>query len=433
MTARLSQAQQFALLPVDEQQARLAELSDAEADALLYDWDFWARPDQKTPPGKWRVWLLNAGRGYGKTRVGAEWVKEQVYAGRNRGALVGPTTGDVRDVMIEGESGLLSVFPKHHRPVYQPSLRLVTFHTGAIASCYSAEEPERLRGPQHEYGWADEAAAWKYMKDAWDMLKLGMRLGDDPRICMTTTPKPKALLKKLIASERTHVTRGSTYDNAANLAEAFIEDILEEYEGTTLGRQELHAELLEENPNALWERSLINELRLPELPEGVTLERIVVGVDPSVTATGDETGIVVAGKGSDGHGYVLDDRSLRGKIAVWASRSVSAYEDHEADCIIGEVNNGGDLVEEAIRQHDENVSYKPVRASRGKQTRAEPIAGLYQQKRIHHIGTFDELEDQMCNWTPEDDESPDRMDALVWALASLFPKKPRTPGVRSLD
>lgn len=428
-----SLAEQFSALPEAEQAARLARLTDAEAEAMLTDWSFWARPDQLTPAGDWRVWLAMAGRGWGKTRVGAEWVREIVDAGRNRIALVGPTAADVRDVMIQGESGLLSVFPKHQRPVYEPSKRLVTFHTGAIATCYSAEEPERLRGPQHEAGWADEIAAWRYLKETWDQLKFGMRLGDDPRICATTTPKPKAMLKKLLAHARTHVTHGSTYDNAANLADSFIEDILDEYEGTTLGRQELHAEILEENPNALWERALINDTRLACLPEGVTLDRIVVAVDPAVTATGDETGIIVAGRGSDGDGYVLDDRSVRAKISVWASRAVTAYDDHEADRVVGEVNNGGDLVEEAIRHHDENVSYKAVRASRGKQTRAEPIAGLYQQKRIHHIGTFDELEDQMCNWTPEDDESPDRMDALVWALAELFPKKPRTPGIRSLD
>jgi len=373
-----------------------------------------------------------AGRGWGKTRVGAEWVREQVNAGRNRGALVGPTAGDVRDVMIEGESGLLSVFPKHQRPVYEPSKRRVTFHTGAIATCYTADEPERLRGPQHEYGWADELCAWRYMKDAWDQLKFGMRLGDDPRIVVTTTPKPKALLKKLLAASTTHVTRGSTYDNAANLADTFLEDILDEYEGTTLGRQELHAEILEENPNALWERSLIARQRVAAVPEGVDLERIVVAVDPAVTATGDETGIVVVAKGSDGFGYVLDDRSVRAKASVWAARAVTAYEDHDADRVIGEVNNGGDLVEEVIRQQNVDVSYSAVRASRGKKSRAEPIAALYEQGRIFHVGTFDELEDQMVNWTPEDDESPDRMDALVWGLAALFPKKQRAPGIRSL-
>lgn len=428
-----SQAELFAALPAQEQAKRLAQLTDAQAEALLSDWTFWARPDQLTPPGDWRVWLALAGRGWGKTRVGAEWVREIVDAGRNRIALVGPTAADVRDVMIQGESGLLSVFPKHQRPVYEPSKRLVTFHTGAIATCYSAEEPERLRGPQHEAGWADEVAAWRYMKETWDQLKFGMRLGDDPRICATTTPKPKAMLKKLIAHHRTHVTRGTTYDNAANLAESFIEDILDEYEGTTLGRQELHAEILEENPNALWERALINETRVREIPDGVTLDRVVVAVDPAVTATGDETGIVICALGSDGDGYVIDDRSVRAKVSVWASRAVEAFHDVEADRIIGEVNNGGDLVEEVVRQHDENVSYKDVRASRGKKTRAEPIASLYEKKRIHHVGAFDELEDQMCNWTPEDDESPDRMDALVWGLSFLFPRKSREPRIRSLD
>lgn len=426
-----SLAAAFAALPEAEQKRRLALLSDEQAAAMLTDWGFWARPEQMTPPGDWRVWFLNAGRGFGKTRTGAEWVREQVDAGRNRGALIGPTAGDVRDVMIEGESGLLSVFPRHQRPVYEPSKRRITFYTGAISTCYSADEPERLRGPQHEYGWADEVAAWRYMKEAWDQFMFGLRLGDDPRACVTTTPKPKALLKKLLAHPRTHVTRGSTYDNAANLADAFLEVILDEYEGTTLGRQELHAEILEEDPNALWERSRIVALRRDALPDGVELQRVVVAIDPAVSATGDETGILVVGKGTDEHGYVLADRSLRAKPEQWARAAVDAFHEWEADRIIAEVNNGGDLVESMIRLVDEDVPYKAVHASRGKQVRAEPIAGLYEQDRFHHVGTFDELEDQMCNWTPESDESPDRMDALVWGATELFPRR-RNARMRSL-
>lgn len=410
----------MSLLPAEQRNKLLAELSDQEVLALLYDWPFWARPNQLPPPGDWRVWLVLAGRGFGKTRTGAEWLRDQVQnRGRGRLALVAPTAADARDVMVEGESGILAISPPWFRPVYEPSKRRLTWPNGAIATTYSADEPDRLRGPQHDGAWADELAAWKY-PDAWDMLMFGLRLGTDPRVVATTTPKPVRLIRELLASETTAVSRGSTYENAANLAPAFLQQIVTKYKGTRLGRQELDGEVLDDVPGALWTRKALDDLRRPAAPE---LVRVVVAIDPAVTSgeDSDETGIVVAGRGVDGHGYVLRDLSCRMSPDGWARRAVVAFQDHRADRIVAEVNNGGDLVEQVVRTVDRSVPYKAVHASRGKRVRAEPIAALYEQGKVHHVGGLPDLEDQMCSFLPEGgDKSPDRVDALVWALTELL-------------
>jgi phage terminase large subunit-like protein len=366
------------------------------------------------------VWLVQAGRGWGKTRVGAEWVKQQQKLGCSRIALVGPTAADCRDVMVEGDSGILSLYGTGIRPLYEPSKRRVTWPNGAIATTYSADEPERLRGPQHDAAWADEIGAWKYATEAWDMLMFGLRLGQRPRCVATTTPRPIQLVRDLTKASSTVVTRGRTFDNAANLAPSFLEQILSKYEGTRLGRQEIEGELLDDVPGALWTRSEIDKLRVTEAPE---LVRVVIPIDPAMTSgeKADETGIVPVGLGVDGHGYVLKDLSCRMSPDGWARRAVQAYHELEADRIIAEVNNGGELVENVIRTADPLVSYKSVHASRGKRVRAEPVSALYEQSRVHHVGSFPQLEDQMCAFTPDGyDGSPDRVDALVWGLTELM-------------
>ena len=416
-----SPAQLLASLPEATAQAALKSLTPEQQEELLHDWRFWARPEQLPPPGDWRTWLILTGRGWGKTRTGAEWVRAQVRSGAaGRIALVAPTAADARDVMVEGESGILSLGPDAERPKYEPSRRRLTWPNGALATLYSADEPERLRGPQHDAAWCDELAAWRYMQDAWDMLMFGLRLGDNPRVVVTTTPKPKALLKTLLKDPHTHATRGSTYDNLPNLAPQFAEQILKRYKGTRLGRQELSGELLEDVEGALWTRAIIDGARVEDAPD---LSRIVVGVDPAVTSGEDscETGIVVAGQCGEDF-YVLADWSGRMTPEQWARRAVNAYHEFSADRVIGEVNNGGDLVESVIRNSDRNVAYSAVHASRGKAKRAEPIEALYEQGRVHHVGQFATLEDQMCSFVPQDADasnSPDRMDALVWALTDL--------------
>jgi phage terminase large subunit-like protein len=374
----------------------------------------------------WRIWLVLAGRGFGKTRCGVEWVRQQVESKQaGRLALVGATASDVRDVIIEGESGLLATSPPWMRPRWISARSRLEWPNGAMAFTYSAEEPDRLRGKQHDGGLCDELASWRYL-DTWDQLMFGMRLGADPRVVITTTPRPTPIIKSLVARgadpNDVRVTRGSTFDNAANLAPAFVEQIVRRYEGTRLGRQEINAEILDDNPGALWKRDSIDAHRI-QRKDVPALRRIVVAVDPAVTANEDssETGIVVAGLGEDGHGYVLDDRSLSDTPHRWAQEAVNWYHASAADRLVAEVNNGGDLVEAAIRTVDRNVAFKSVRASRGKQTRAEPISSLYEQGRVHHVGALAKLEDQLVSWDPTTTtRSPDRLDALVWALTELM-------------
>ena len=438
MTASL--LEQLADLPKAEADALIRALAPDAAAAFEYDWRYRARPEQLPPEGSWRVWLLMAGRGFGKTRCGAEWVRAEVKAGRRRIALVAPTAADARDVMVEGESGILAISPDHERPLYEPSKRRLTWPNGAIATTYSADEPERLRGPQHDAAWCDELGSWRF-PEAWDMLMFGLRLGTDPRIMVTTTPRPTRLIRSLVDDPKTAITRGTTYANRANLAGAFLDQIVKKYEGTRLGRQELNAELLDDVPGALWNRGLIEAARPPMgfvLPD---LVRVVVAIDPAASSgeDADETGIIVAGKDKDSRGYVLADLSGHYTPTEWARIVVSAYRAHGADRVVAEINNGGEMVEATLRVVDDNVAYTGVHATRGKVVRAEPVAALYEQGRIRHMGAFTQLEDQMCEFTPDLDRSkpkrdptdpsslgkggrtsPDRADALVWAFTELL-------------
>lgn len=396
--------------------ARLARQNRREH----WDWTRKARPAQLAPDGDWSVWLVLAGRGFGKTRTGAEWVRGQAERGfAKRIALIAPTAADARDVMIEGESGLLSIAPPWNRPLYEPSKRRLTWSNGVIATTYSADEPERLRGPQHDALWADELAAWRYPV-AWDMARFGLRLGDHPRAVVTTTPKPVRILREVMAGAHTVISGGSTHDNRANLPRAFFDQIIAKYQGTRLGRQEIDAELLDDVPGALWSRQMVEDNRVETTP---ALTRVVIGVDPAVTSGSDAdlTGIIAAGLGENGFFYVLEDASLRASPDGWARKAVSLYHAHEADRIVAEVNQGGDLVQSLLRTIDSGIGFRAVRASRGKQTRAEPIAALYEQGRVKHVGAaMPDLEDQMCTFTPDMAGSPDRVDALVWALTDLL-------------
>lgn len=363
------------------------------------------------------------------SRTGAEWVRDQVeHHGRRRIALVGRTSADCRKTMIEGEAGLLSVFPPQQRPVYEPSRRQVTFANGAIAITYSSEEPNLLRGPSHDAAWADEAAAFfdagadDWQVTTWSNLQMGLRLGQNPQQVVTTTPKPIKLIRQLLAAPTTVITRGTTYENRRNLADAFYTDIISRYEGTRLGRQELHAEVLEDIEGALWTRKLIDQQRVQSM-RSRDIKRTVVAIDPAVTSgeESDETGIIVAAEGVDGRGYVLADLSCRLSPDGWARRAVGAFHEYNADRIIAETNNGGDLVERVLRTVDSRIPYRKVTASRGKLTRAEPIAALYEQQRISHVGAFDKLEDEMVTYSGQAGErSPNRLDGLVWALSELF-------------
>jgi phage terminase large subunit-like protein len=410
-------------LPPTTAQRWLADLTQDEATWLEYHWPFWARPEQLPPPGDWATWLILAGRGFGKTRTGAEWVRAEVESGRRaRLALVAETAADARDVMVEGESGLLAVSPPWFRPRYEPSKRRVTWPNGAIATTYSAEDPDQLRGPQHDGAWCDEPGKWKYPVDTWDNLQFGLRLGANPQTVATTTPRRTPLIRALLADATVHITRGTTYDNRPNLPAKFFRSIIRKYEGTTLGRQELHAEVLEDVPGALWTRAALEQHRVAQAP---ALQRIVVGVDPAITSTedSDETGIIVAGVGDDEQGYVLSDKSLRDTPQKWAEAVRGAYHLWRADRVIAEANQGGEMVRHTLRTVDAGLPVTLVHATRGKYTRAEPISALYEQGRVHHVGTLAVLEDQLCTWVPGDadsPDSPDRLDALVWALSSLM-------------
>jgi phage terminase large subunit-like protein len=405
-------------LSPEERLQYISGIGASGREVVRHSWRVWARDNQLPPDGDWLVWLLLAGRGFGKTRTGAEYVRECVESGAyGRVALVAATAADVRDVLVEGESGLLACAPPWCRPTYEPSKRRLTWPNGALATCYSADEPDRLRGPQHDLAWADELAAWRYA-DAWDMLMFTLRLGAKPRAVVTTTPRPKALVRQIFKSPTTVVTRGSTRDNLVNLAPPFASMILAKYEGTTLGRQEIDAELLDEMPGALWKRGRIDELRVQEAP---ALRRAIVALDPSVTNNkdSDEAGIIWGGLASNGHVYVCGDLSVRGSSDEWARRTVGVYRERKLDRIVYESNQGGDLVASTLRTVDKNAALTSVHASRGKRVRAEPVAALYEQGRVHHVGVFAQLEDQLANWVPGDDDSPDRLDALVYLVTEL--------------
>lgn len=430
----ISPAQSLALLSEQERSDYLSRLTPEQTAALRWHWPFWARPDQLPPEDDdWTTWLILAGRGWGKTRTGAETIRMWVKSGKyKRIALVGETTADVRGVMVDGESGLLNIGPKDERPEYFPSLRQLKWPNGAIATTYNATEPDQLRGPQHDAAWCDEIAKWKYIQETWDQLQFGLRLGDQPRQILTTTPRPLPLLKKMINDPYVRVTKGRTMDNKDNLAESFMHQIEGRFGGTRLGRQELEGEILNDIPGALWTRDDIDSNRETVVPED--LERVIVAVDPAVSSEegSDEHGIVVVGlkRDEDGvaRGYVLEDATTRGSPESWAKRAVQMYRKWEADRIVAEKNQGGEMVSSVLRAADRSVPVKLVHASRGKAVRAEPISALYEQHRVHHVGRFDELEDQMCTFSADNVRgtngmgSPDRVDALVWGLTELFEK-----------
>lgn len=410
------------MLPEKERRKAIRSLSYKEAEKLLYDWGFWARPNQLPPAWPWFLWLILSGRGFGKTRTANELVIKWAREGYNPIALVGQTKADVRDTLIElGDSSILKISPPWFTPEYEPSKRRLTWPNGVVAVVYSGDEPDQLRGPQHAKALVDELAKFKYPKDTWNNLEMGLRIGDHPQAVCATTPRPIKIIKELLAERTTAVTRGHTLENKANLALPFLRRILEKYEGTRLGRQELAGEILDDNPDALWKRSNIDELRVKGYPD---LIRVIVAIDPEAANNENsaETGIIVAGvapvKG-ELHGFVLEDLTIKGTPDQWATAGVAGYNKFSADKIVGEVNNGGDMVAHTVRTVDKNVPFKSVHASRGKYTRAEPVSALYEQGRVHHVGFFPDLEDQLCEWVPGE-RSPDRLDALVWAITELM-------------
>ena len=382
-----------------------------------------ARPEQIPDEGEWSSWIYLAGRGSGKTRSAAEWLVWQASRHPStRWACVAPTFADARDTCAEGQSGLLSVIKRYGTLLqYNRSVGEILLRNGSRIKLFSGDEPDRLRGPQFHGAWIDELAAFKY-PETFDQLKFGLRLGSHPRLIITTTPKPIPLIRNLCARQdgSVKIVRGSTFDNAANLAPHALVELRARYEGTRLGRQELYGELLDDVEGALWTRAMIDRARVEE-DESPNFLRRIVAVDPAVTygANSDETGIIVAALTSDGHYFVLEDCSLRGSPETWARKAIDAYRRHNAERVIAEVNNGGDLVLEVLKQVDARVPLKKVTASRGKQVRAEPVVALYEQGKVHHVGRFAALEDQMALWTPDSNFSPDRADALVWAITEL--------------
>ncbi|MEQ8900016.1 MAG: terminase family protein [Roseovarius sp.] len=434
----------------DVQDQFLDALTEGELLALPFIFEFWALEHQLPPDGGWRTWVIMGGRGAGKTRAGAEWVRAQVEGGRpldegrcKRLALVGETIDQVREVMIFGESGILACSPPDRRPEWQATRKRLVWPNGAIAQAFSAHDPEGLRGPQFDGAWVDELAKWKKARETWDMLQFGLRLGDDPRVCVTTTPRNVGVLKDILAASSTVVTSAPTEANAAYLAEGFLEEVRARYAGTRLGRQELDGVLVDAAEDALWTPAMLEAGRVEAAPD---LDRIVVAVDPPVTghSGSDACGIVVVGAVTRGpvqdwRAYVLADASVRAASpASWARAAIRAMEQWGAERLVAEVNQGGDLVEQVIRQVDPLVPFRSVHASRGKVARAEPVAALYEQGRVHHLRGLGALEDQMCAMTARGYEgkgSPDRVDALVWALTDLIVEpgaKWRRPSVRAV-
>ena len=415
----------------DLRAAAAISLDDDGALAMAGDWRFLAREQQWAPEGDWRQWLMLGGRGSGKTRAGAEWI--EAFAAANPGAriaLVGETYADVREVMIEGPAGLIAIGRGRH----EPSRRRVVWPNGAQATAFSSEDPEALRGPQFHAAWCDELAKWRNAEATWDMLQFGLRLGHDPRQVVTTTPRAVPVLKALMDDPETAMTRMRTADNAGNLAASFLRSVERRYGQSALGRQELDGEMLEARDDALWSRALIDANRLSCPPP---LRRTIVAVDPAVTGrrTSDATGIVVAAKAEDGRTIVLRDCTVRGlSPAAWTARVAELYAEHDADCVVAEVNQGGDMAADLIRAADPSVPVRPVRATRSKWTRAEPVAALYERGEVAHLGTHAGLEDEMCRFGPDGldgGRSPDRVDALVWAVTALAMETSAAPRVRA--
>ncbi len=413
---------------------------------LLDDFEIFARDDQLpaqvTQEQSWTTWLILGGRGAGKTRAGAEWVKGMAlgrspYAATPTSpiALVGETFSDVREVMVEGVSGIRAIHTQDNRPEWQASRRRLVWPNGAIAQGFSAEDPESLRGPQFAAAWADELGKWKNPDATWDMLQFGLRLGTNPRQVVTTTPRPIALLKRLAFDKTTILSRATTRDNAMHLAPSFLETVVKRYAGTRLGRQELDGEFIEDRADALFPRQILEDARIDEAPN---LQRIVVAIDPPAGGKrGGTCGIICCGRGDNGTVYVLEDASIEAaRPDQWAAKALALYHAREADALVAEINQGGDMVANVIRSIDANVPMTPVRATRGKHIRAEPVAALYAQGKVKHVGVFPELEDQMCLFGPDglsSGKSPDRLDALVWAVTSLaLSGEAGTPRVRGV-
>lgn len=424
-----SPAEKVAALSEDERREIISRLSTEQAAALRYDWDFWGRPTQQEPQEHYFCWLCLAGRGWGKTRTGAEWVKRRVERARDqkrpiRLALIAETAADARDVMVEGDSGIMASAHPDFMPVYQPSRRRIIWPDGSIAQTFSGDEPGQLRGPQFHYAWVDELAKYKYPDETWDNLEFGLRLGDEPQVIVTTTPRPIPIVVTLFDDPLTVVTSGSSYENIGNLAPTYIKRVIQKYEGTRLGQQELHAQILRDVPGALWTMDMISATRISpdQVPDIV---RYTVAVDPAVSAddNSNETGIIVIGKGSNGHGYVFKDASGIYTPSGWARRAVSEYHFWDAGRIVGEANNGGDLVGVNVRSQDATVKFRKVIAITSKGKRAQPISMLYEQGKMHHVGYFPELETQMTLLTPDEylgPGSPDRCDALVWGAHDIM-------------
>ena len=429
--------EKISLLSPEEKAAVLADL---DPEVLLWDWHSWARPEQQSPEGDWNIWIYLAGRGAGKTRAAAEWVREEAKytnTGQRRFALVARTAADVRDVIVEGESGIMNVTPPSERPLYEPSKRRLTWPNGNTATCFTADEPDSLRGPQFSHAWGDEVAAWRQTPDAagmtaFDNLRVGTRLGTNPKIMITTTPKRVPLLYSLLEEEKKGkkvvVTRGSTMDNSGNLSSAYLDTILGVYEGTRLAKQELYGEMLDSIEGALWTIEMIGKGRQNLLPAHTPLR--VIGVDPSVAENPrDSCGIVVCASTGERdlykrHAWVLEDATIHGSPEVWANKVVEMARRWGAP-VVAEVNQGGALVTNAINAFDPNVKVFEVHSKHGKQLRAEPVVLAYEQERVHHIGYIAELEDQMTAWIPGEGKSPDRVDALVHALTALLIKPPK--------
>lgn len=404
---------------------------------ILSDWRNWARTDQLPPDGRpWRSWLVLGGRGSGKTRAGAEWVRALAIGAwgvsAKRIALVAPTFAEARLVMIEGQSGLLSVHGADERPLFEPSKRMLTWPNGCVAHVFTAEEPDSLRGPQFDAAWCDELAKWKQAENVWNMLQFALRLGDNPVAVITTTPRAIPLLRQLLSDEGTVTTRSTTFDNGRNLARSFLQEVVGRYGGTRLGRQELNGELIDDDPDALFKRDVIDKHRMTTHPKMV---RVVVAVDPPAGfgRNSNACGIVCAGLDAVGHCYVLEDRTIQGvRPAVWAKAVIDVYQRKEASRIVAETNQGGAMIEQVLREIDRNIPFRAVHAVRSKWARAEPVAALYEQGRISHVGVFPELEDEMCSAIGEGKHSPDRLDALVWAVTELMLKRRAPPKVSVL-
>ena len=408
----------------------MQETSNKQTIALYTNWLKTARAKQLAPDVDGYIWLILAGRGWGKTRTGAQDIVTYALRHPNSNcAVVAPTHGDLRRVCFGGPSGLLSIIPKEcfikssDQKGYSSSTSEIRLSNGSKISGFAAQEPDRLRGPQFHRAWCDELAAWRY-PEAFDQLMFGLRLGAKPQCVITTTPKPTKIIKELIERKDCHVTSGSTFENEANLAESALAMLKDRYEGTTLGRQELYAEVVDNFEGALWNSAEIEETRLRDDTER-ELTNIIVAIDPAVTANenSDETGIIVVGKDMNNEYYVLEDLSGKYSADKWGRIAIRAYYEWEADRIVAEVNNGGDLVERLLRNIDSDIPYRSVHATRGKLVRAEPIAALYEQKRVHHVGYYPELESQMCTYTGDIKTSPDRLDALVWGMSELSKSK----------